>query len=188
MVSPTCVGRKRMRRGFWAALTLAVVAGVGMAAPARAQGEYPQRPIKLMVPFAPGGNTDLVARVIASGMSETIGQQVIIENKTGSGSLVASEFVAQAPPDGYILLQNTVAHVISPLLFAKLPFDPVKSFAPVGLIARSPTMLVINAKLGPKTIVEFLALVKKEPGKHTFGTGGNGSAEHLSSELLKQMG
>lgn len=174
-----------MRRGLWTAL-VAVVGLVG-AAPVLAQGEFPQRPVRLVVPFAAGGNTDLVGRVLASGWSETIGQQIIVENKTGSGSLVASEFVAQAQPDGYTLLQNTVAHAVSPLLFRKLPYDPVKSFAPVALLARSPLILVINPKLGPKTMPELLALLRKEPGKHTFGTGGTGAAEHLAGELFKQM-
>jgi tripartite-type tricarboxylate transporter receptor subunit TctC len=169
-----------------AVAALAMAGGLALASDARAQGEFPTRPVRLVVPFAAGGNTDLVARVAANGMSDNIGQQVIVENKTGSGSLVASEFVAKAPADGYTLLNNTVAHAVSPALFSKLPFDPVKSFAPVALVARSPLILVISAKLGPKDMAGLLALLRKEPGQHTFGTGGTGAAEHLAGELLKQ--
>jgi tripartite-type tricarboxylate transporter receptor subunit TctC len=120
-------------------------------------------------------------------MSELSGQQVIIENKTGGGSVVAGEYVANAPADGYTLLYNTVAHAVGPALYKKLPFDPVKSFAPVALVARSPLILVVNPKLGVRDAPGLLALLKKEPGKHTFGTGGNGAAEHLAGELYKQM-
>jgi tripartite-type tricarboxylate transporter receptor subunit TctC len=174
-----------MRRFVEAAAALVLL----WSAEAAAQGgAYPQRPIRLVVPFAAGGNTDLVARITGAGMSDLLGQQIIIDNKTGSGSVIAAEFVAQSPADGYTLLYNTVAHAVGPALFKKLAFDPVKSFAPVALVAKSPLILVVNPKLGVKDPQGLLALLRKEPGKHTFGTGGNGSAEHLAGELYKQLG
>jgi tripartite-type tricarboxylate transporter receptor subunit TctC len=171
----------------WVAAAIALLGSLLAAPEAAAQGAYPQRPIRLVVPFAAGGNTDLVARLTGAALGDLFGQQIIIENKTGSGSVIAAEYVAQAPADGYTLLYNTVAHAVGPALFKKLPFDPVKSFAPVALVAKSPLILVVNPKLGVKDVPGLLALLRKEPGKHTFGTGGNGAAEHLAGELLKQQ-
>ncbi len=174
-----------MRRVVQAVAALALLWSAEAAA--QGGGAYPQRPIRLVVPFAAGGNTDLVARLVGAGMSELFGQQVIIDNKTGGGSVVAGEYVANAPADGYTLLYNTVAHAVGPALYKKLPFDPVKSFAPVALVARSPLILVVNPKLGVKDAPGLLALLRQEPGKHTYGTGGNGAAEHLAGELYKQL-
>src|SRR5258706_8005428 len=176
-----------MRRMMRAVTALALLWGVTAPHDAAAQVACPQRTIRLVVPFAAGGNTDLVARLVGAAMSEQFGQQVVIDNRTGSGSVIAAEYVAQAPADGYTLLYNTVAHAVGPALFKKLPFDPVKSFAPVALVARSPLILVVNTKLGVTDSPGLLALLRAEPGKHTYGTGGNGAAEHLAGELLKQL-
>jgi tripartite-type tricarboxylate transporter receptor subunit TctC len=173
----------------FAAAAAALLLGLATAPDGMAQGgAFPQRPIRLVAPFAAGGNTDLLARITAAAMGDILGQQVVVENKTGSGSLIAAEFVAKSTPDGYTLLINSVAHAVGPALFAKLPFDPVKSFAPIALVATSPLILVVNAKLGVKDVQGLLALARKEPGKHSFGTGGNGSVEHLSGELFKHLG
>jgi tripartite-type tricarboxylate transporter receptor subunit TctC len=176
-----------MRKVILTVVTLALLWGAGATWEAAAQGAFPQRAVRLVVPFAAGGNTDLVARLVGAGMSEQLGQQVVIENKTGSGSVIAAEYVAQAPADGYTLLYNTVAHAVSPALYKKLAFDPVKSFQPVALVARSPLILVVNTRLGVKDAPDLVARLRAEPGKHTFGTGGNGAAEHLAGELLKQL-
>src|SRR5260221_1118263 len=167
------------------ALLIVCAAGAPSLAQTSATG-FPQRPIKIVVPFAAGGNADIVARLMGSAMAE-LGQPFVIENKTGGGSTIASEFVARAPADGYTLLLTSIAHAVNPALFAKLAFDPVKDFQPVVLVNHVPELLVINPRLGVKDLAGFLALLRAEPGKHTYGSGGNGSAEQLAAELFKHL-
>lgn len=151
---------------------------------------WPAKPIKLVVPYPPGGAADAVARLYADKLSERLKQPVVVDNKPGAGTAIAAEFVAKAPADGYTLVMGAVAtHAINPWLFANLPYDPVKDFAPVTIVASVPNVLVMNVEFAAKNKIEKLSdlieYAKKNPGKLNYGSGGNGSAGHLSGELLK---
>ena len=172
---------KRIVSAF-AALTLAVFAS---AASAQA---WPAKPIKWIVPFAPGGTTDILARTIGEKLARALGQPVIIENKPGAGGGVGAEFTAKAPPDGYTIMGGTIStHAINASLYKSLTYDPIKDFAPITLIARVPNMLVVNPDVPAKNVAELIALMKANPGKYTFASSGNGTSQHLSGELFKAM-
>src|SRR5688572_23653444 len=165
----------RMRRVvpallFGLALTLA-------SAPATAQG-YPSRPVKLVVPFAPGGFTDVVARILGQKLSQSMGQQFIVENKAGAGSTIGSDFVAKSPPDGYTLLMVSSTHVISPWIYKSLPYDPIKSFTVVSKLTDAPYVLLVNPKVPVRNVQELIALAKSQPDKIHYASSGNGSAQH----------
>ncbi len=165
-------------------------AGVALAALASAAGAqaWPSKPIKWIVPFAPGGTTDILARTVAEKLQGVLGQPVVIENKPGAGGAVGAEFTAKAAPDGYTIMGGTIStHAINASLYAKLPYDPVKDFAPITLIARVPNMLVINPEVPAKDVKELIALMKANPGKYSFASSGNGTSQHLSGELFKSM-
>lgn len=160
------------------------------AAPAAAQSPaagYPNRPVKLIVPFAPGGFTDVVARILGNKLSQSMGQQFVVENKAGAGSTIGTDFVAKAPPDGYTLLMVSSTHVISPWLYKNLPYDPVKSFAAVGKLVDSPYVLLVHPKVPAKNVQEFIALAKASPDKIHYASSGNGSAQHLMGGLFAAM-
>jgi tripartite-type tricarboxylate transporter receptor subunit TctC len=160
------------------------------AAPAAAQSPaagYPNRPVKLVVPFAPGGFTDVVARILGNKLSQATGQQFVVENKAGAGSTIGTDFVAKAPPDGYTLLMVSSTHVISPWLYKNLPYDPVKSFAAVGKLVDSPYVLLVHPKVPAKNVQEFIALAKASPEKIHYASSGNGSAQHLMGGLFAAM-
>ena len=149
---------------------------------------WPTKPIKWIVPFAPGGTTDILARTIGDKLSVALGQPVIIENKPGAGGGLGADFVAKAAPDGYTILGGTIStNAINASLYKDLPYDPVKDFIPITLIARVPNMLVINNDVPAKNVAELIALMKKNPGKFTFASSGNGTSQHLSGELFKSM-
>jgi len=151
-----------------------------MAAP------YPDKPIRMIVPAAAGGAADTLARMIGRGLTEKFGQPVVIENKPGAAAIVGMSAIAKSPADGYTLgMTFSGAMSINPSLYQQLPYDPVKDFAPITIVAVSPLVIAVSPKLGPKSLSEFLALAKKEPGKLTFGSAGTGSTQHLSMELLK---
>jgi tripartite-type tricarboxylate transporter receptor subunit TctC len=155
-----------------------------VSAPARAD-EYPSRPIHLIVPFAAGGAADSTARVIASRISKTIGQPVVIENRGGAGAIIGTEFVNKADPDGYTLLLAQSGPIsINPAVYKNLPYDPVKDFAPICLTTTYPYVMVVNASLGVKTLNEFVALAKSKPGALNYGTTGVGASNHLVTELF----
>jgi tripartite-type tricarboxylate transporter receptor subunit TctC len=156
------------------------------AAPAGAQG-YPARPVKLIVPFAPGGFTDVVARILGQKLSASMGQQFIVENKAGAGSTIGSDFVAKSPPDGYTLLMVSSTHVISPWIYKSLPYDPIKSFTVVGKLVDSPYVLLVHPKVPVKNVQEFIALAKSAPEKVHYASSGNGSAQHLMGGLFAAM-
>jgi tripartite-type tricarboxylate transporter receptor subunit TctC len=166
-------------------LSLALLSGAP-AALAQAQA-YPNRPIKLIVPFAPGGFTDVVARILGVKLSQALGQQVVVENKPGAGSTIGSDFVAKAPPDGYTLLMVSSTHVISPWIYKSLPYDPVKSFTVVGKLVDSPYVLLVHPKVQAKNVQEFVALAKSAPEKIHYASSGNGSAQHLMGGLFAAM-
>jgi len=158
-----------------------------LASPAFAQS-FPTRPITLVVPFAAGGSTDVVARIIGQKMSEIIGQQVVIENRAGAGGNIGAAAVAKAAPDGYTILMGTIStHTLNPIMGKTKPYDPVKDFAPISLLVNVPNVLVVHASLGVNNVQELVALLKKEPGKHSYASSGNGTPLHVSGELFKRM-
>lgn len=169
--------------GFVLALALAA------AAPALAQSPqpYPSRPVRLVVPFAPGGFTDVVARILGQKLSQSLGQQFVIENKPGAGSTIGTDIVAKAPPDGYTLVMVSSTHVISPWIYKSLPYDPIKSFSVVGKLVDSPYVLLVHPKVQAANVQEFVALAKAAPDKIHYASSGNGSAQHLMGGLFAAM-
>jgi tripartite-type tricarboxylate transporter receptor subunit TctC len=166
--------------------------GLGLAAaavgPAALAQGFPDRPITMVVPFAAGGSTDVVARIIAQKMSEDLGQQVIVQNVAGAGGNLGADNVARADPDGYTILMGTVAtHALNPLILKSTPYDPEKDFSPVSLLVVVPNVLVVNPELPVKTVQELVALLKAEPDKYAYASSGNGTPLHLSGELFKSM-
>lgn len=160
----------------------------GFLAAAQAQAAFPERPVTLVVPFAAGGSTDVVARVIAEKMSEDLGQQVIVQNVAGAGGSLGAGNVARAEPDGYTILMGTVAtHALNPLILKSKPYDAEADFAPVSLLVVVPNVLVVNPELPAKSVEELLALLKAEPDKWSYASSGNGTPLHLSGELFKSM-
>ncbi len=149
---------------------------------------WPAKPIKYIVPFAAGGTTDILARTISEKLSVALGQPVVVENKPGAGGGVGAAETAKAAPDGYTIMGGTIStHAINATLYSKLPYDPVKDFIPITLIARVPNMLVINNDIPARNVAELVALMKASPGKWSFASSGNGTSQHLSGELFKGM-
>jgi len=163
-----------------------VFAAITLAAPAPAQ-QYPVKPVRLIVAFAPGGPLDIHARIVGQKLSESWGQQVVIDNRTGASGTIGADLVAKAPADGYTVLANASVHVIVPSLIAKLPYDPIRDFTPVTVMGSAPLLLVVTPTLPAKTVRELAALGKARPGALTFGSGGNGTSTHLSGEFLKTV-
>jgi tripartite-type tricarboxylate transporter receptor subunit TctC len=170
-----------MKKILLAALALATVA---LAAHAQ---QYPDRPIKIIVPFGPGGFTDVAARILQKELAPAIGQAIIVENKPGAGSTIGTAEVAKAKPDGYTLVIVSTAHVISPHLYKQMPYDALKDFAPVMKIAEGPYVLVVHPSLPVKSVGELIALAKAQPGKIDYASSGNGSAQHLVGALFVNM-
>jgi tripartite-type tricarboxylate transporter receptor subunit TctC len=171
-------------------MRLRFLAGVAMACvfalPASAQDNYPSKPIRMIVSFAVGGPTDIVARVMGARMGEILGQQVIIDNRPGAGGNLGADMVAKAPPDGYTLLMATVStHAINPLLYKKIPYDPVKDFSPIGQVGITPSVLAVHKDVPVKNVQELIALLKASPGKYSYGSSGLGSILHLCGESFK---
>jgi tripartite-type tricarboxylate transporter receptor subunit TctC len=149
---------------------------------------FPNRPIRLVVPFPAGGTTDIVGRAVAQEFTKVFGQQAIVENRAGAGGNIGSEAVAKAPADGYTLLVNTVGtHGINQALYQRLPFDPVKDFAPVTLVAMVPNVLVVHPSVNATNVAELIRLAKSRPGKLNYASSGNGTSIHLAAELFKSM-
>ena len=149
---------------------------------------FPARPVKLIVPSTPGDSADLVARVMSAKLAERWGQAVVVENRPGAGGVVGTEAAANAPADGYtVIMGNAGSHAINQALYPKLPYDVLRSFVPVTLLASTPNVFVINPAVPAKTAAEFIALAKKEPGKYAYASAGNGSSAHLNAEMLKAL-
>ncbi len=148
---------------------------------------YPNKPIKLIVPFAPGGFTDVVARILGQKLSISLGQPFVIENKAGAGSTIGTDFVAKAAPDGYTLVMVSTTHVISPAIYPKLPYDPIKSFTPVAKLVDSAYVLLVNPKVPANNVAEFIALAKASPDKIHYASSGNGSSQHLMGGMFASM-
>ena len=167
--------------------------GMGLAClSAAAQSAWPNKPVKIIVPFAPGGTTDILARAMAPELSKAFGQPFIVENRTGAGGNVGSDAVAKSPADGYTLLMGTVGtHGINKALYNKMPFDSQKDFAPISLVASVPNVMLMNADkaaaLGINNVADFIRYARSNPGKLSFASSGNGTSIHLSAELFKSM-
>jgi len=146
---------------------------------------FPARAIRVIVPFAPGGGTDILIRTVSPKLSEALGQQLVIDNRAGGGSTIGSELAAKAPPDGYTLLMVDTSFTTNPSLYSKLPYDSARDFAPVSLMAAAPVILIVHPSVPVKTVKEFVALAKSKPGQLNFASGGPGSSTHLGGELLK---
>jgi tripartite-type tricarboxylate transporter receptor subunit TctC len=175
--------KRRMALGLVLMATSALVFG----GEAQAQ-EFPDRSVTLVVPFAAGGSTDVVARIIGQKMSDDLGQQVVVENVAGAGGNLGADRVARAEPDGYSILMGTVAtHALNPLILKTKPYDPEKDFAPVSLLVLVPNVLVVNPQLPVKNVAELLALLKAAPDQYSYASSGNGTPLHLSGELFKNM-
>jgi tripartite-type tricarboxylate transporter receptor subunit TctC len=149
--------------------------------------KYPTKPIRMVVGYAPGGGSDIMGRLIAQKITEAVGQQVIVENRAGVAQNVAAEYVAKSPNDGYTVFMSSAALGVNISLYPKLNYHPVKDFAPVAVFATSPNLLLVGSAFPGKTVAEFLAVAKKNPGKFNFSSSGSGSTQHLSGELLKLM-
>ena len=168
------------------ALAAAVLALGALAAP-QARAAYPDRPLRIVVPFTPGGGTDLIARQLAKGLTQELGQTVVVENRPGGSTIIGTENVAKSPPDGYTLLMATFAHAVNPAIHKKLPYDTDRAFAPVAMIGKSPNVLVVPPNSPFKSVQEILTYARAHPGKLTFGSYGNGTSAHLAGELFKSL-
>src|SRR5438477_1514078 len=157
-----------------------------MAAPAQAD-EFPSRPVRVIVPFSPGGAVDGPMRLIAQDLGKRLGQSVIVENRPGAGATIGTDAVAKAPADGYTLLLASQTNAISATLYPKLPFDPVEDFAPISLIGREPGVVVAHPSLPVETLSDFIALAKARPGQINYASSGNGSGQHLFMAMLASM-
>ncbi len=145
---------------------------------------YPAKTLRMIVPFAAGGNTDIIARIVTPEMSRQFGQQIVIDNRGGGGSVIGTEIAAKAPPDGYTLLMVSAAHVINPAMIKKLPYDSIRDFTPISVVADVPTAFVVHPALPVKNVKEFITLAKARPGQLNYSTAGRGTVGHLACELL----
>jgi len=170
-----------------ALVALSVALGCSLPLIAAAQGGYPSKPVRLIVGQAPGGATDVVARLVAPKFGENLGQTVVVENRTGAAGAIGAAFVAKSPTDGYNLLVVSSSYAINPSLYKDLPFDPVKDLVPVTLIAEAPFLLVVHPSMPVRSVKELVALAKAKPGALNFASGGNGSSGQLAGELFKYL-
>ena len=164
-----------------------LLAAALLAATGAAAQQYPVKPVRMIVPFVPGGNVDVLARIVTPEMSKALGQQIVIENRGGAGAVIGTEVVAKSPPDGYTLLMVSAAHTINPAMAKKLPYDSIKDFAPISIVADVPTAFAVHPLLPVKNVKEFIALARARPGQLNYSTAGRGTVGHLSAELLSSM-
>ena len=170
---------KYLQYGF--TLTAYSLSGLALAQ------NYPNKAVRMIVPFPPGGNTDIIARIVVPRMAEDIGQQIIIDNRGGASSIIGTEIASKAPPDGYTLLMVSAAHVMNPSVTKKLPYDSVRDFTPISVVADVPTAFVVHPSLPVKNVKEFVALAKSRPGELNYATAGSGTVGHLAGELFSTM-
>ena len=170
-------------------IAAALIAGIGLALSpmaSMAQAAYPNKTIRLVVGFAPGGSTDIVGRIVAQRLGERLGQTVVVENRAGAGGTIGADATAKAAPDGYTLtLGTTSTHAIAAGAYSKLPYDPVADFTQISLVAITPYLLVVNPQVKANSLADFVALAKGQPGKLNYASAGNGTATHLAMEMLK---
>ncbi|WP_064577339.1 Bug family tripartite tricarboxylate transporter substrate binding protein [Cupriavidus gilardii] len=180
---PSQARRRLLAAGVALATTFAGVSGA-----AYAQDGYPTKPITMIVPFSAGGTTDILARIVGLQLGKALGQPVVIENRPGAGGNIGASLAAKAPGDGYTLFMGTIGtHAINQSLYSKLPYDPVKDFAPITRVAMVPNLVVVNPNVPAKSVKELIAYVKANPNKISYGSSGNGSSMHLSGELFNSM-
>jgi len=176
------------RRSVLLAGSVSLLATVALPVAATAQ-DFPVRPVRLVVPFAAGGVSDIIGRVLAARLQEPFGQPVIVDNRGGAGGSIGSDIVARAQPDGHtILLGSNGTHAIVPYLYRRLPYDPVKDFTPIGMVAITPTVLAVNPEVPARSVKELLALARSRPGQLSYGSSGIGSTSHLAGEMLSTLG
>ncbi|MBP6368984.1 MAG: tripartite tricarboxylate transporter substrate binding protein [Burkholderiales bacterium] len=176
---------KRLHSMCAAVVACALVLAATPVHDAAAQA-FPSKPVKLVIPFPPGGSLDNIGRLIAQKLSEAWGQQVLIENKPGAGGNIGADAVAKSPADGYTVVMGALStHAVNPNLYAKMPYDAAKDFAPISLVAITPNVLIVNAAMPVASVKEMIAYAKANPGRTNFGSGSNGSAGHLAGELFK---
>jgi tripartite-type tricarboxylate transporter receptor subunit TctC len=157
------------------------------AVQAFAQG-YPTKPVRMIVPYPPGGGNDTLGRLFAAKLSERMGQPFVVENRPGAGTMIGTEAAAKSPPDGYTILLSSIAtHALSPNLYARVPYDPIKDFAPITLLGIAPTVLVANKDLAANSLADFISLAKAKPGHFTYASGGNGTPPHINGEVFKAL-
>jgi tripartite-type tricarboxylate transporter receptor subunit TctC len=157
------------------------------AIPALAQ-PYPAKAVRVIVPYPPGGGNDTLGRLFAAKLSERMGQPFVVENRPGAGTMIGTEAAAKSPPDGYTILLSSIAtHALSPNLYARVPYDPIKDFAPITLLGVAPTVMVVNKDLAAANLAEFIALAKAKPGNFTYASGGNGTPPHINGEVFKAL-
>ena len=168
------------------ALVVTATAGVLSAAPAQAQGTWPDKPLKLVVPYPAGGNADNTARLLATQLGQRLGQQVVVDNRPGGSGTIGAAVVAKAPADGYTLLLDATAFTVNPSLFPKLPFDAAKDFAPISLVLQVPLLMVVPANSPFQSVADVAKAARARPGHLTYASAGNGGAQHLAGELFKQ--
>lgn len=163
----------------------AIILALALPAIAQSQGTFPTKPVRMIVAFTAGSETDFLARVVGQKLSEYWGQQVVVDNRPGAGGVLASSIVATAPGDGYTLFMHSMAHAITPAIYTKLPYDPLRDFAPLSNVAGVPNVLVVTPALGVKSVKELIAIAKQKPGQITFGSAGVGSGMHLTGEHFR---
>src|SRR5262245_57555013 len=178
-------GGKPMHAIVWRIAGAAVLLAAGLGC-AQAQGTYPSRNVRVIVPFGAGGPTDVIARVVAQKLTDSLGQQFYVENLPGAGGNTGTATAAKAPADGYTLLVVSTGFMVNPSLYAKVPYDPVKDFAPLTLVAESPNALFVHPSVPANSVKELIDLVKANPGKYSYAQPSTGSTPHLSGELFKQ--
>jgi tripartite-type tricarboxylate transporter receptor subunit TctC len=171
----------------WRRRNVLAAAVCALAAPAIRAQAWPAKPIRLVVPYPPGGGTDIVARLLAQKLSTSLGQQVLVDNKPGASTIIGTDLVAKAAPDGYTVGLITDSHAINPTFFPKLPYDSVKDFAPISQLVFVPLMMVAHPSLNVKTLRDFIALAKSQPGRINYASIGNGTPHHLSMEWLRSL-
>jgi tripartite-type tricarboxylate transporter receptor subunit TctC len=166
---------------------LSTVGGLACLGVSGAWAAYPDRPLKLVVPFSPGGGTDSITRALAVGLSQALGHAVVVDNKPGAGTVIGTDAVAKSTPDGYTLVMATFAHAVNPSLVARLPFDTERAFAAVGMVARGPNVLVVRADSALKTLRDVLELARTQPHKLSYASQGNGTSAHLAGEMFDHL-
>ena len=164
-----------------------ITCAMSLAGIATVQAQYPTKPVRLIVPFPPGGGTDTLARILGPKLAEVLGQQVVIDNRPGAGANIGAEVAAKTPPDGYTLLMGNVAHAINVSLYSKLNYDLVKDFSAVSLLASTPNIVVVHPSVPVKSVKELIALAKARPGQLDVASSGAGSSAHLAGELFNSM-
>src|SRR5437868_6888870 len=169
-----------MMRFLIAAAAGLALSGVAQAQTKKAPGAYPSRPIRLIVPFAPGGSNDIMARLVGQKFSGAFGQQVVVDNRAGASGIAGTEIAARSAPDGYTVLMMSLTFAVNPSLFRKLPYDTEKDLVPVTLVASAPLMLVVHPSVGAKSVSDLVNVARNSPGKLNFGSGGPGTTPHLA--------